>query len=55
MAAIIAKQSLNGVEILKIDTSPISGGLAAPIGSIAMAEDGSGHFYKYGAVTVNKL
>lgn len=48
MATIIAKQSLNGVEILKVDTSPVTG-LAAPIGSFAMAVDGSGTFYKAGA------
>src|SRR3990167_2955201 len=43
MATIIAKQSLNGVEILKVDTSPVTG-LAAPIGSFAMAVDGSDTF-----------
>lgn len=49
-ATIIAKQSLNGIEILKTDTSPVSGGgLAAPIGSQANAEDGSGLAYKFGA------
>jgi len=48
MAVIIAKISLNGLEILKTDTTPISG-VAAPIGSIAIAEDGSGIFYKNGA------
>lgn len=49
-ATIIAKQSLNGIEILKTDTSPVSGGgLAAPIGSQANAVDGSGISYKVGA------
>jgi len=54
MAIIIAKQSLNGVEWLKTDTTPMAG-LAAPIGSFATAADGSGLFYKFGAADTNWL
>lgn len=51
---IIAKQSLNGVEFLKTDVSPLEGGgLAAPVGSIAYPENGSGSFYKFGAADTN--
>lgn len=49
-AIIIAKSNLNGFQILKVDTSPITaGGLAAPIGAFASAIDGTGLFYKKGA------
>ncbi len=49
-ATIIAKQSLNGIEILKTDTNPVTGGgCAAPIGSQANALDGSGFSYKVGS------
>lgn len=51
MANIIGVQTLNKVNILLIDTDPsLGGGVAAPIGSFGSAEDGSGLFFKQGAL-----
>lgn len=39
--------TINGIKIIECDVNPTTtGGLAAPIGSIASAKDGSGMFYK---------
>lgn len=39
--------TLNGIKIIECDVNPTTtGGLSAPIGSIASAKDGSGMFYK---------
>jgi len=50
MATILARQTLGSRLILLIDTSPIDGvGIPSDVGSFAIAEDGTGTFYKYGA------
>jgi hypothetical protein len=50
MATILARQTLGNNLILLIDTTPIDGvGLDSELGSFAIAQDGTGTFYKYGA------
>ncbi len=48
MAIIKGTQTVNNVWLLNTDTNPtLTGGVAAPIGSFAVASDGSGFFYKF--------
>lgn len=51
MATILARQTLGNNTILLIDTSPTTGGLGltAEVGTFAIAEDGTGTFYKFGS------
>jgi hypothetical protein len=50
MATILARQTLGNNLILLIDTTPIDGvGIPSDVGSFAIAQDGTGTFYKYGA------
>jgi len=47
MANILGVQTLNDVWIVNTDTNPtLTGGVEAPKGSICLASDGSGVFYK---------
>lgn len=46
---ILARQTLGNHTILLIDTSPIGSSLKADVGSFAIAQDGTGTFYKFGA------
>ncbi len=51
MANILGTHTLNGILILKTDTNPaLTGGISAPVGSFCSANDGSGVFYKSGAL-----
>jgi hypothetical protein len=50
MATILGKQTVNNTLILSVSTDPTtSGGTVAPVGSIALAVDGSGTFIKNGS------
>lgn len=51
MANILGVQTVDGIYILNVDTDPSTGlGTSAPLGSFAIASDGSGFFYKSGAL-----
>jgi hypothetical protein len=53
MAEILDIQTVGNVLVIYTDTNPTSaGGTSAPIGSIALCEDGSGTFTKIGASDV---
>jgi hypothetical protein len=50
MANILGIQTVNGILIIQTDVNPtLTGGVDAPVGSMALAGDGSGFFYKNGA------
>jgi hypothetical protein len=54
MATILARQTLGNHSVLLIDTSPIDGvGLDSELGSFAIAQDGTGTFYKFGSEDTN--
>lgn len=47
MAVILGIQTINNVLIISTDVNPtLTGGVDAPIGSLVLASDGSGNFYK---------
>ncbi len=47
MATNLGQTTLNGVLIISSNTTPVTGGLVAPVGSFCVAVDGSGIFYKF--------
>ncbi len=49
MATNLGQATIKGVLIISCDTTPITAGLSAPIGSFSLASDGSGMFYKNGS------
>ncbi len=49
MANILGKSTLNGILIVSSSTTPLTGGVSAPIGSFCLAIDGSGMFSKFGS------
>lgn len=54
MANILGVQTVDGIYILNVDTDPSTGlGTSAPLGSFAIASDGSGFFYKSGVLNTN--
>lgn len=51
MANVLGIQTVNNVEVLEVDSDPSLGlGTPAPVGTLALANDGSGTYYKFGAL-----
>ena len=54
MANILGRKTWDATQILEVDADPAAGvGTAAPIGSLALSEDGTGPYVKTGATDVD--
>lgn len=54
MASILGIQTVDGLQVISVDVNPSFGvGTVSPIGSIALASDGSGMFAKTGALNTD--